>query len=169
VTYDEKTIARFWSKVDRRGPEECWEWRGNRHALRGGYGRFGIGKTVVFAHRLAYRLGHDSDPGEMCVLHRCDNPGCVNPGHLFLGTRTDNHLDKMAKGRQRSGDTRGEKSGTAKLTGDAVAEIRALFMARSMSARAIGRRFGVSDTHVAKIARGEVWAHTFQKEPHART
>lgn len=91
---------RFWEKVDRRGPDECWEWQGARNSK--GYGELGRakGKKNEYAHRLAYRIHYGSISEGMFVLHRCDNPPCCNPRHLFEGTPQDNTDDMIAKGRQ---------------------------------------------------------------------
>ena len=78
----------------------CWEWQ--RCTNKYGYGNLKFEKKTVIAHRLAYKLANDFLPNELCVLHRCDNPKCVNPGHLFLGTRKDNNRDREAKGRNRN-------------------------------------------------------------------
>jgi hypothetical protein len=93
---------RFWPKVDKRGEDECWEWQGSRSR---GYGRILIGGAKgrpYQAHRIAWELtvGHRL-PDSIMVLHRCDNPPCVNPAHLFLGTQLDNMRDCAAKGRTR--------------------------------------------------------------------
>jgi hypothetical protein len=89
--------ARFWSRVAVRQPSDCWEWTGCRTAL--GYGRFGIGKRVVKAHRRAWELVNGAIPDGLWVLHKCDNPPCVNPSHLWLGTDAENQHDMSAKGR----------------------------------------------------------------------
>jgi hypothetical protein len=93
---------RFWSHVDKREPDECWPWTGA--TARGGYGTFmvpitGGGQQQVGAHQFAGMLGSGPPPTGMQILHSCDNPPCCNPGHLFLGTHTDNMRDKWAKGR----------------------------------------------------------------------
>ncbi len=95
-------IARFWAKVDRRGPDECWLWTAS--TLAGRYGQFTIGSRLtriqhVYAHRISYAMANGGIPEGGHVLHCCDVPLCVNPGHLFLGTHTDNMQDASAKGR----------------------------------------------------------------------
>lgn len=90
---------RFWVKVERGGEDACWQWLARKH--EGGYGDFRLGGGHVRAHRFSYELAHGAIPKGMFVLHRCDNPGCVNPSHLFLGTFEDNSSDMVSKGRGR--------------------------------------------------------------------
>lgn len=87
--------GRFWSKVQ-MGPS-CWVWEGARN--RGGYGTFRRGSVVIKAHRAAWEFCYGPIPEGLCVLHKCDNPPCVRPDHLFLGTVADNAQDRVAKGR----------------------------------------------------------------------
>jgi len=95
---------RFWAKVDRRGLDECWEWQGSRTG-RGRYGNVKVDSyTNAPSHRVAWELTNGPVPEELCVCHRCDNPPCCNPAHLFLGTHQDNMIDKVAKGRQSRGE-----------------------------------------------------------------
>jgi hypothetical protein len=110
------TLAeRFWAKVDRRLPSECWNWTGGK--LKKGYGAFwvrrGFGRhngSMQTASRWAYRLSTGEIPDEMCVLHRCDNTACCNPAHLFLGSVVENNADRDAKGRaDHSGLQRGRQ------------------------------------------------------------
>lgn len=101
---------RFWRRVPRS--EGCWEWRGARHP-RLGYGKFSVSRnTNIPAHRAAWLFEHGEIPQGMRVLHKCDNPPCVRPDHLFLGTQTDNMRDCAAKGRIR-GFIRGPAAGRA--------------------------------------------------------
>lgn len=91
--------ARFFSKVEKRDTG-CWEWVGqiNKH----GYGVFSVLAKPITAHRFSYSLHHGKDPADLLVCHTCDNPKCVNPEHLFLGTVLDNHRDMDRKGRRRN-------------------------------------------------------------------
>jgi hypothetical protein len=100
------TEERFWAKVDRRGPDECWPWVGSRQ--QDGYGQLWNGSRLEIATHIALRLdGRPLEPGQY-ALHRCDNPPCVNPGHLIAGDARTNSHDMLAKGRFRVGERRKE-------------------------------------------------------------
>jgi hypothetical protein len=88
--------TRFWAKVVVH-PGGCWEWRGRR--MPKGYGKLNRGTKTVYAHRLAFELRNGPIPDGLYVLHKCDNPPCINPDHLFLGTQADNVRDRDTKGR----------------------------------------------------------------------
>lgn len=140
---------RLWARVDKSG--ECWTWQGHRTAA--GYGQIGRGLAadgLAYTHRVAYELSHGPIPSEMLVCHRCDNPPCVRPTHLFVGTPGDNVRDASAKGRLRA--LKGEAHPSCRLTWGQVREIRTL-RANGVPAVDIAHRFGVSIQHVGDIVR----------------
>lgn len=156
---------RFWAKVDKQGPDECWEWRSSLNSK--GYGRISMGKTdQMFAHRLSYELHFGPIPDGLLVCHRCDNPPCVNPSHLFTGTRSDNMLDCSQKGRHGARQhperlSRGINRPAAKLTNAAVVEIRKA----SGTHREIASRFSISHGVVGRIRRRKIWTHVPEEQP----
>jgi hypothetical protein len=153
---------RFHARVDRSGgPDACWPWLGNTR--RGGYGRIakgGRGGRQLVASRVAWELAHGPIPDSTLVCHRCDNPICVNPAHLFLGTPLDNMRDKDRKGRGRyvGRSLPGEQSPNAKLTDDQVREIRRR-RAAGEKVVALGRAYGVTHALISAIALRRVWRH----------
>lgn len=149
---------RFWAKVQKAGPDDCWLWTaGLNHA---GYGIFGLHHRTDptrLAHRVAYELTHGLKPGKWRVCHSCDNPKCVNPKHLWLGTDADNHADMLRKGREaRNHGLKGERHHQAKLTADQVMEIRARV---DLNAPAVARLFGIGITNVHRIRQRRTWTH----------
>lgn len=133
----------------------CWEWSGTRNEY--GYGTLSVAGKRTLAHRWFWdRLC--SPAGDSHVLHRCDNPPCVNPAHLFLGTHTDNLRDMWAKGRARPGRSVGVAHGRAKLTAQQAVEIRRRCAAGEQQ-RALALEYGVTQTVIGRIHRREAWAH----------
>jgi len=147
---------RFWAKVDKEC--ECWNWTG---CLRRGYGIFWFNGTDRRAHRYSYIIHHPLtfdllEHPDICVCHKCDNPKCVNPAHLFLGSNADNMDDKMEKGR--SADKKGEKNGRAILTETQVREIRSRYLA-GISRRQLEIEYGIKKTTIYKIISRKSWKH----------
>ena len=141
---------RFWPKVQ-RGPD-CWLWTASRHSA--GYGQISINNRPVTAHRVAWELTVGPVPAGMDVCHTCDNRLCVNPAHLFLGTRAENMADMARKYR----GTTGERNRHAKLTDQQVIAIRAA-RAQGESRHEVAARFGVSPYTVKDIERRKTWTH----------
>lgn len=149
-------MDRFWSKVDRRGDDECWPWLASVRRKDEGYGAFYLNGRHQPASRVAYMLTYGDIPPGVVVCHRCDNPPCCNPAHLFLGTPQDNDADRVAKGRQ----ARGSRNGYAKLTERQVWAIRQL---RSIGAKPawLAERFGVTPVYIWSLCTGHrgAWQH----------
>lgn len=143
---------RFWGNVERATNEDsCWEWTGLRSE---GYGSISYAGRMRRAHRVSWELHNGPIPQGLLVLHRCDNPPCVRPDHLFLGTVTDNNRDRAVKGR--SADVRGWRSPKAKLTQAHVDEIR-LRRANGESTVSLGTAFGVHHGTISRIAKRQTW------------
>lgn len=183
---------RFWEKVDKSGgPSGCWTWTATRLRGKFPYGRFvcrtmSVTCPTQLAHRVSYELSVGPIPHGMCVLHRCDNPPCVNPAHLFLGTYADNHADCKRKGRnlKATGDKsgarlhpervvsgnrhwtrmrpesvlKGETHGGHKLTEDRVRQMRSL-RDDGRTLRSLADAFGVSKKLVLNVTTGRTWRH----------
>ena len=146
---------RFWSKVRQAGPDECWVWTG---AMRGGYGNFWDGTYrpsgaphTVGAHRWIYEQTNGTIDRDLDVLHRCDNPPCVNPGHLFVGTHAENMADAVSKGRFAG------KRVITKLTRDQVDLIRAESTGQRGEQTTFAKRFGVTPGAIWRVIHGRNW------------
>ena len=145
---------RFWTKVDIRGLDECWEWKGAKGS--DGYGTIGEGGRggcILGAHRVAFFLEYRYWPN-LHVLHRCDNPACVRVSHLLLGTHADNMAARAKKGRGADGS--GEANLAAKLTEGQVVEMRRLH-ALGLTQRALSEKFGTSRSNVTRIIHRKTW------------
>ena len=142
--------ARFWSFVDKRGADECWEWTSYRDQC--GYGILSVKGKPMVASRLSYELHYGDIPVGMKVCHKCDSPPCQNPNHLFLGTDADNMADRDRKSRQ----ARGERTNHNVLTEQQVREIKSL---PHMTVRELTTRFSVCEATIRDIRAGRHWKH----------
>ena len=155
--------TRFWKKVKILEDNECWEWQAGKNYK--GYGEFYVaGERHLHAHQISWIHRNDEIPEGMCVLHRCDNPSCVNPNHLFLGTNQDNVTDKMNKGRWKSHFLVGEEhpqhgtnSKFNKLSEQDVKDIREKYKA-GQTLRSIAKEFGVVHGVINNIIQGRKWS-----------
>jgi HNH endonuclease len=145
-----KTVKeRFNSKWIIQPNSDCWIWTSSLDGS-GGYGKFWFKTKKEYAHRVAWLLYHGSIPENKCVLHYCDTPACVNPGHLFLGTQRDNAQDRESKGRMRH--VNGEANGKTRITDAEIREIRASNETQSV----LARRFGTRQQYISDIQRNKV-------------
>lgn len=162
--------SRFWSKVDRKGPDECWLWR--TAVDRYGYGQFHMNRTNNRAHRMAFQLAVRLLASNELALHRCDVPACCNPAHLFPGSAKDNSDDMIRKGRSRSprGDDhytrrrpdlvrRGEKSANSKVTAEQVMTMRSEYQRGGVKQKDLAVKYGISKQQASLILRGDSWTH----------
>jgi hypothetical protein len=146
-------VIMFWSRMS-PGRSGCWNWIGQKAE---GYGVFEMGKVQELAHRTSYRMERGKIPKGMLVCHTCDNPSCVNPNHLFLGTDLDNNRDMMQKGRGRQ--PIGENAANSKLTEDEVRKIREVYTSGETCWAKLGRMFGTSAENVSIIVQRKTWRH----------
>lgn len=151
--------ARFWEKVDKRGPKQphmrsrCWVWSAS---LTGGYGVFGDGTRVVLAHRMSWEIHFKKKiPRGKFVLHKCDHRSCVRPTHLYVGTQRDNVNDAVMRGRVRGGGAKGEKCHLAKLTAEQVTFIRS----SNLTGTELARMFNVTHQAVYYARSKKTWKH----------
>ena len=155
--YGDSPEERLGQAFDRYGvqiADDCWLWVGSVDGS--GYGQLSINGRSWRAHRLFYLLAFGVDPRGSVVMHKCDTPRCVQPGHLVLGTQRDNIADRHAKGR--NGACRGDAAPWSALTSDQVQQLRERFAAGENRA-ALMAAFGISKTQLYRIANRESWVH----------
>lgn len=162
--YRAKVQERFERRVNKT--ETCWLWTGGKTIP--GYGLVGLNGKRVYAHRLAYflykgEIPFNINPKDSSIMHSCDNPSCVNPSHLFLGTHQDNMRDMWNKKR----GVRGSKSGAARLTETQVLEIRAKYKPSTTgykypngySTNRLAKEYGVAQATIQHIVGNLTWKH----------
>jgi len=154
--------TRFWLKVNKRGAYfsvlgRCWIWTGRKSSGMQ-YGLMVINGRGIYVHRYSWELHNELIPKGLCVLHKCDNPVCVNPNHLFLGTRTDNSIDRDSKERQ----ARGIGHPNSKLTDKQVKDIRSNYKRGSYgrsNRNQLAEEFGVSISTIKRVINRTSWRH----------
>lgn len=157
---------RFWRRVAVAGPDDCWPWIPDRG--KGNYGGFWLNGTNRKAHRVSWEFTHGELPVGVDVLHKCDNPPCCNPAHLFIGTDADNVADKCSKNRQAKGDRngsythpekrpRGERHGRVNVDHSQAQAIRERWETGEASKSQIARENGISRPQVLKIIERRHW------------
>ena len=146
-------MKRFWDKVKKRGPNECWEWQAVHNG--NGYGQFWLDGGMRYASHVSLKLIGIIIPKGKHVCHHCDNPPCVNPSHLFVGTRSENMADAARKGKLSHHGAAGEDSARAILTNKKVLAIR-----KSCDTQAVlADRFNVSQSTISAIKTRRNWRH----------
>lgn len=170
---NQKEINSFWNRVDvKEDKNMCWEWKG----VFSKYGKLWLKidseRKRFTAHRVSYYLSNNIDPLELLVCHKCDNPKCCNPNHLFIGTNRDNVMDMINKGRDWNGKflnefqkntpeliPRGENNGFSKLTNEQVLSIRDTHVNTKISQYNLGKMYGVSRGTIYAIIHRQTWKH----------
>jgi hypothetical protein len=158
---DEQALEAMWRRVDRNGPGGCWLYKGKAN-IRGYPTMVWRNDRKLLVHRFMYQLAHGTLPRGRSVLclHRCDNPRCVNPGHIFLGNDADNQADMVAKRRH----VFGERNSHAILTEGQVLQMRAEYTydgknRRTSNIMALAKRYGVSHVTALAAVQGRTWKH----------
>jgi len=156
IKFSLRDEIRLFSRI-KKVEGSCWEWTGP--SCRDGYGRFWIAGNTIPAHRAMLFLKEDPN-GErdftgLFACHTCDNPGCLNPDHLYFGTPQDNHRDMQNRMRI----AHGERSGATNLTESQVTQIRELYMTGEFPSRKLARKFGVAKSTILRIIHHKTWKY----------
>jgi len=163
MKYDKKDLERFWTKVDIRNWDECWEWLAQKD--KDGYGRIKIKKKCLRAHRFSFFIHNGFVDKNLYVCHSCDNPSCVNPHHLWIGTNRDNQNDLVEKSKiinkKNKSKNMGEKSHLSKLKEEDVIAIRNLYLDKSILIKDIANKFDITITNVQDIVKNKTWKHVY--------
>lgn len=167
LTKEQKIQRRFWTYVNKNGQtmahmeSNCWEWTGGMRSPDG-YGGYWNGKTNVMAPRYSYELANGPITEGNFICHKCDNPYCIRPDHLFEGTSGDNSRDRTQKGRQKGGPERGSRHHSSKLTEQDIIEIRKRWDTTPRINglnKILSKEYNVSPTTISEIVNRKLWTH----------
>jgi len=155
MNLSEKDKKRFWSKVDKRGENECWNWIGRLN--QNSYGQFDLNKSPKKSHRISLFLEKGEPPiDKQFALHTCkQNPKCCNPNHLYYGNYKDNERDKVKDGTH----SKGETQGSSKLTEEQVREIRKKYIPYKYTIKKLSKEYFISQAVICEIINNKYWKH----------
>ncbi len=148
---------RFWEKVQKDSDDKCWKWIGGKFS--NGYGQFYKNPCKITAHRFSYELANGEIDKNLKVCHTCDNPICVNPNHLFVGTQKDNIQDMIKKKRHNFNDAIGINNGRSIVNEVEVKEIRQKYKEGNISYKKLAKKYNLSETQTMRIVKRESWKH----------
>lgn len=154
LTLSKKDMTRFNLKY-KVMDNNCWEWISSKN--RKGYGKFWLKTKPYYAHRISYLIYRGSLPYDLFVCHTCDNPSCVNPTHLYLGTAKDNYQDMKDKGRNIN--LKGSSNANSKLVESQVLKIRELYKTGKFTVRGLAKDYKVSHGKIVSIINRKSWKH----------
>jgi len=152
------TLHDVWKKIDIKDKDDCWDWNGAKD--KDEYGRMSINCILKYSHRIVYEETHGSIPSGLYILHKCNNPSCCNPNHLYIGTQYTNAKQMVFEHRQ----ARWNRNGQAKLNKDGVLKIRFLYSTGEYSCGDLGKIFGISRQQIYRIIKNKNWKHLFKEE-----
>jgi hypothetical protein len=154
-------LEKFYKKLpDILDENSCWEWKGAIDAY--GYGVLSNKDKTIKAHRVSYEIYYSEPLGDLHCLHKCDNPSCVNPLHLFAGTNLDNVKDKVKKGRCYTGNQKGENNGASKLSDTQVSKIRELYNSGKYTTLKLGEMYNVNRSTISYIINNKTYKHLLE-------
>jgi len=146
-----------WKKIDKRGEDECWNWLDR---LSNGYGQMRFNNKAYGAHRFVYEEVYGMIPEGLFICHKCNNPSCCNPNHLYAGTQKDNQKQMVNEGRS----AKGEMQSLSKLTTRDILKIRSLYSTNEKNQIELGKIFGVDNATISDITRRKTWKHIPMEE-----